>query len=125
MFNKDYIMREIENLSGFLTQLIFNKRNAINEVIDEKGHFSESGFLFYRLMKKVHEGKINEAEDELFKKVDNNPTAEYLKAAIDFYSALDELSDEKLIECGFPREEILEGLKSIRKIYGVLESDHG
>jgi len=117
VFNNDYIMRAIEDLSYMLAKVIFNKDVTANEIIDEQGNFSESNFLYHQLLKKVDEGKINEAENLLFESVGNNPSPEYLKVAIDFYTGLEKLSDAYLISCEFPREEILDGLNSINAIY--------
>lgn len=122
MFNNDYIMRAIEDLSYMLAKVIFNKDVTANEIIDEQGNFSESNFLYHQLLKKVDEGKINEAENLLFESIENNPSSEYLKVAIDFYVGLEKLSDETLNSNSFPREEILEGLLCINRIYKVNES---
>ncbi|MBC3887833.1 hypothetical protein GH810_05870 [Acetobacterium paludosum] len=117
MYNDDYIMRLIDELSGFLANVIFNKEVSPIQLEDDQGNFSESKFLHYQLLTMVGEGQINEAENLLFEKVQLNPTAEYLKAGIDFYSILDTLSDNTLNDCRFSRVEIGEGLSDLKKIY--------
>jgi predicted DNA-binding ArsR family transcriptional regulator len=116
MFNKDYIMREIENLSRFLATVIFQKRTSAVEIIDEQGNISESGLLYHRLKALINENKINEAENLLFAEFEQDPNEHNLEVAIQFYKTLQELSDETLENANFSREEIIEGVESIKKI---------
>lgn len=44
----------------------------------------------------------------------------FLPVALDFYTCLDNLSDETLNNAGFPRAEIVEGLGEIKKIYEAM-----
>ncbi len=62
--------------------------------------------------------KLNEAEDNLFEKVNNNDLI-YMKVAIDFYDRLNKLSDEELEKANFTREEIKLGIEDILKLYNV------
>jgi len=117
VFNNDYIMRAIEDLSYMLAKVMFNNDVTANEIIDEQGNFSESNFLYHQLLEMVGKGKINEDENLHFERIDLNPSPEYLKVALDFYSNLENLSDAYLNSCRFPREEILDGLNSINLTY--------
>ncbi|OQB24501.1 MAG: hypothetical protein BWY11_01121 [Firmicutes bacterium ADurb.Bin182] len=117
MFNKDYILREIENLSRFLGTVIFQKRTSAVEIVDEQGNISESGLLYHRLKTLIRQNKINEAENLLFTEFEQDPNEHNLEAAIQFYSELQELSDDALKNVNFSREEIIEGIESIRKIF--------
>jgi len=121
VFNNDYFMREMEKISLFLANALSQKDIAIIDIIDEQGNILEENLLRYELSKMVQEHRINDAENYLFDKMEGNPTPEYLKIAIDFYSKLEKLSDSYLVECGFEREEILDGLKAINKIYKMNE----
>lgn len=68
----------------------------------------------------IGEGRLNEAENLLFEKIEAQPNPAYLQVAIDFYTSLDNLSDETLNNAGFPRDEIVEGLGDIKKIYEAI-----
>lgn len=116
MYNNDYIMRMIEDLSAFLANVIFQKDVAAIDIFDEQGNFSQSNYLHVQLLNMIGEGRINEAENLLFEKIAANPTEAYLKVGIDFYQNLERLSDATLNNCGFSRDEIVEGLNDLKKI---------
>ncbi|UNC92160.1 DUF6483 family protein [Candidatus Contubernalis alkaliaceticus] len=116
MFNNDYIMREIENLSKAAVR--FFKKDIITiEIFDEQENISDSGFLYYRLKKLIQDRKINEAEDLLFEEVERNRSKEHLKVAIAFFKDLNELTDETLLNCDYSRNEIYEGIQAVQKYY--------
>ncbi|NLI60004.1 MAG: hypothetical protein GX375_01070 [Clostridiales bacterium] len=62
--------------------------------------------------------KINEAENLLFERMDSSDI-KVLSIELDFYSRLNELSDEKLEEGAFSREEIKEGLGDLLEVFGI------
>lgn len=116
MYNNDYIMRMIEDLSAFLANVIFQKDVAAIDIFDEQGNFSQSNFLHVQLLNMIGEGRINEAENLLFEKIAANLTEAYLKIGIDFYQNLERLSDATLNNCGFSQDEIVEGLNDLKRI---------
>ncbi len=120
MYNNDYIMRMIEDLSAFLANVVFHKDAAAIEIFDEQGNISESNLLHVQMLVMIGEGRLNEAENLLFEKIEAHPNPAYLQVALDFYTNLDNLSDETLNNAGFPRVEIVEGLGDIKKIYQAM-----
>ena len=117
MFLNDYILREIENLSRLVANVFFHKESGTLEILDEQGHISESGLLYCRLKALLQDGKINEAENLLFKEVEQNVTADNMMVAARFYNDLQQLDDSSLLDCDFSRQEIVDGIKAIRKIF--------
>ncbi len=117
MFENDYILREIHNLTRILGEVFFQKEFPTEEIIDEAGTLSESGFLRYRLKALLYEKKINEAENLLFETLTQSPTAENLQTALIFYKDLQAMSDGALAECNFSKEEIAAGLRDVRRLY--------
>lgn len=115
MYQSDYIMREIENLSRFVRAL-FQKESTF-DIVDEHGRISESGMLYHDLKSLVSENRINDAEDLLFEKFEQNPDEQYLEVAIQFYTNLQNLSDETLEKAAFPRKEIGQGLETIKRMF--------
>lgn len=113
----DFIEREIQGLSRFLAKILMQKDIASGELIDENGNVASEKFLKYKLFKLVSDKKINEAENLLFKWIGENPKPEYLSVAVEFYEKLNHLSDDALSESNFSREEITEGLSSVKKTY--------
>ena len=119
MFQNDYILRQIENLSKAVADVFFHKASDSGtlEILDEHGRISESGLLYHRLKMLLQNKKINEAENLLFKEVEQNSTAENMVVAAQFYKDLQQLDDRSLLDCDFSRQEILDGIQAIRKIY--------
>ena len=122
MFQNDYFMRQIEMLGRFLEKLIFNKETTVYEVIiDEEGNITPAGLLYLELNTMIKEGRINEAENLLFDRIEATYDNEYLEIAIDFYSQVNNLTDEFLEEHDFSREEAMEGLSKVKQLYGIEE----
>ena len=122
MFQNDYFMRQIEMLGRFLAKLIFKKETTVYEVIiDEEGNITPAGLLYLELNTMIKEGRINEAENLLFDRIEATYDNEYLEIAIDFYSQVNNLTDEFLEEHDFSREEAMEGLTKVKQLYGIEE----
>lgn len=119
IFNNDYIMRQIEEMTRAIARVIFNKETDNDEIFDEYGTISEENFMFYMLNNMLGEKKINEAENIIFEMIEENKSRENLKNALWFYNKLQKLSDDELYENDFSREEIAEGLGAIKKIYDL------
>lgn len=122
MFQNDYILREIENLSRFLARTIFHKEAAL-ELIDEQGYITEGGALYQRLRALLEENKICEAEDLLFNEFEQLPQQQRMEVALQFYQDVQMLSDEQLESANFSRQEILDGLEAVHRAYGVNTED--
>ncbi len=115
----DYILREIEALTRFLANTLFQKQTESPAIFDQQGNLSHQTFLLHRLHLLVQDGKVNQAENLLFDTIQENPSSEYLKAAIDFYDMLSHMSDQQLEACDFSRQEIAEGLCEIKAMFQV------
>ncbi|MEE0733361.1 MAG: DUF6483 family protein [Acutalibacteraceae bacterium] len=122
MFQNDWMMRQVEELGRFLAKLFFHKETTIYEVItDENGNITDEGLLYLELKTLLRQGKLNQAENLLFERIGHGENLEYLEIAIDFYSQLNDLTDEYLEEHGFSREEVKEGLMEVRTLYGIAD----
>lgn len=117
MYNNDYIMRMIEDMSAFLANVVFHKNAAAIEIFDEQGNLSASGLLQLQLLALIGEGRLNDAENLLFEKIAARPDPAYLPVARYFYTQLETLNDEALTEAGFSRDEIREGCEDIERLY--------
>ncbi len=116
MFEQDYIMRLIREMVRALIKLLFN----IDTPSPTADMFEdiEMKKTAERLQGMADAGKINEAEQELFDMVDEN-NKKTLGVALVFYSYLNEKDDSFLIENGFSREEIKQGIEDIVSAYGM------
>ena len=102
----DYLMRQIEEMARLCSQVLFAKHTEPLPVFDEQGNVTENGVLYGRLRMLCSAGRVNEAENLLFERIGHGENLEYLEIAIDFYSQLNDLTDEYLEEHGFSREEV-------------------
>lgn len=132
MFKNDYIMREIENLSKFLATVLFHKKFDPVEMLGQQGfnsndptakrvYTSLEGEFLNRLLKMVENGEINDAEDKLFERVEEEKSEPMLAVALEFYNCLSLLPKERLESCDYSHEEIAEGLNAIKDIYIITE----
>lgn len=117
MFENDYMMRQIEDCAKALGKVLFEKQSGADNLFNEEGVLSETSFLSYRLNRLIEDGKINEAENILFDTIEEDPKPDLLRVALDFYNTLEKRSDTELAACDFSRQEILDGLQSVQKIY--------
>jgi uncharacterized protein DUF6483 len=117
MFEQDYVMRIIQSLVKFLAKTFLDKDAILYELPSEK-NYTQTDYLHKQLLSLITQGKINEAENLLFEKLDSK-NKRYMELALDFYQRLNDLDDEFLEEHNFPRDEIEQGLKDIVKEFGI------
>lgn len=116
MFEQDYIMRLIREMVRALLKLMFHidTQTPTAEMFEDV----EMKKTAEHLQRLVDDGKINEAEQKLFDMVDRN-SRNILGVALVFYSYLNDKDDGWLMENGFSREEIKQGIEDIVSAYGI------
>lgn len=117
MYKSDWMLRQIEGFTYFLSKMLFNKDRPSYE-IREDAERNDADLLYYKLMDMIEDLKYAEAENLLFDsmKVED---PRYLEVAIAFYDKLNKFDDTMLEAGGFSRDEIEEGLKDAAAFYGV------
>lgn len=115
MFQNDYIMREIGQLTRMMGMLLLGRQVEAEDFIGEQGLLSDDALILQTLLNMVAKGDINGAENLLFEYIDEEPRQALLDVAIRFYSNLNRLTDERLEACDYSREEIAEGLRAVEK----------
>ncbi len=118
IYQKDYILREIESLIHVITD-VFLGEETIEYLPTGKQEDKEVDHLYFEMQKLLKEEKINEAENELFDKISISHRG-YLKIAIHFYQQINQLSDEALAKQNFSREEIEQGIKEVMNLFGIV-----
>lgn len=116
MFEQDYIMRLIREMVRALLKLLFHidTQSPTADMFEDVEMKKQAEYL----QRLVDDGKINEAEQELFDMVDRN-NRNILGVALVFYSYLNDKEDGWLTENGFSREEIKQGIEDIVSAYGI------
>lgn len=114
---KDYILRMIKDLTKSISYIILGK-SEIEYDLPKENEYSRSDYLYIKIVELANCGKINEAEDMLFREIDTSNIREF-EMAIAFYLYLNDFDDNYLEENNYSRDEISEGIKSICKEFGV------
>jgi hypothetical protein len=116
VFEQDYIMRLIKEMVRAILKLLFNidTDSPTLELLED----SEEKAALDTLLDMVDDGKINEAENEIYKMTENL-NQNNLEVALLFYSYLNDKSDEFLEDNNFSRDEVKEGLETIVSRYGL------
>lgn len=117
-FQKDYLMRQIEDMVRFIAKVLFGKDLFKYEIIDE-ANLTQTDMLYAKLTALVSQRKLCEAEDLLYESIESG-NADHARIALDFYDTINALSDDELESSNFSREEIKDGLKQITAILGVV-----
>ncbi|MCL2461568.1 MAG: DUF6483 family protein [Defluviitaleaceae bacterium] len=121
MFENDWIQRQIEVITRSLAMAIFHKdlpvtiaeESVFNENMAVSGDnmiVPEEDMLIYMLLKYTNERKLNEAENYLFKALEDEPSENMVMIGLGFYDNLQSFSDDELAACDFSREEIERGI---------------
>ena len=116
---QDWLMRQIEMMIAAVAQLLLGKDGKGYKLYEEL----KSDELAQELKDLLTEGRLGEAEDLLFLRLDEMDDAadqSILAAAIDFYRQANQLSDQELENQGFTRSELLEGLNEVIERYGLV-----
>jgi ribosome assembly protein YihI (activator of Der GTPase) len=116
VFEQDYVMRLIKEMVRAILKLLFNidTDSPTSELLED----SEKKATLDTLLDMIDDGKVNEAENEIYE-LTENLDQNYLKVALLFYSYLNDKSDEFLEDNNFSRDEVKEGLETIVSRYGL------
>ncbi len=115
-FEKDYIMRLVREMVRMLLKLLFDidTSRSMEDVIKE----AEEKQLLESLLIMIDDGKINEAENELYE-ITLDGDRIHLKTALIFYYRLATKSEDFLLSHGYTQEEVKEGVEGLIDRYGV------
>lgn len=108
---KDYIMRAIKEMVRVLFSMLFGKKFVSVEQTDEN-KYEVSGKKLTAFKEMVDQGLINEAENILLDGIDYTQVNEVAAAAL-FYQYLGEKEDDFLLQHGYSREEVLDGIRQL------------
>lgn len=137
-YENDFIMRQVRDMVRMLAKVLFGKNTATyeyhedflneNSLDDEENKCTlndenrikvlRSDRLYSQLITLVNAGKINEAENLLSDKLDEDENG-FFEAALGFYEYLNTLSDEFLEEHDYSREEVKDGAQDLADRKGL------
>lgn len=118
MYHQDWLIRQIQIITKYVFSLLTGKELSSDIRLEQKQQTrGDANTLSYRLNELVRAGELCGAEDLLFAAAEERDP-EALTAGLKFYNTLNELPDETLERCNFPRPEILSGLKELCECFG-------
>jgi len=115
MFEQDYIIRMIKEMVRVILKLLFNI--DLDSPTTELFKNEQKQSLLNNLLNRLDKGDINNAENELFSIIENREKEDF-EIAILFYSYLNDMDEDFLLEHDFSREEVKSGLQAILSKYG-------
>lgn len=118
MYHQDWLMRQIETFSRFAFSVLLGKElGSTIRLTEEEPTAGDTGPLAAQLAALVRAEQFCAAEDLLYEAVAKGD-GEAMTVGLRFYRELNELPDETLERGGFPRDEILSGLRELCSAYG-------
>lgn len=113
-YQDDWLMRQIEDMTGFIAKLLFGK-DRIEYIAGSEQTTPETDMLYARIKELIKQKKLCEAENLLYEATETGNIV-FLNLAADFYKTLNSFSDKELEESSFSRQEIEDGLKHITNL---------
>ena len=114
-------MRMIREMIRLIAKVFFNKEYLSYE-LPKNEEYKKTDYIYKDIMNLLDQGKINEAENLLFDRMDTSDKR-YMELALDFYERINSFHDKFLEDHNFSREEIKEGLLGLAKEFGLPLSD--
>lgn len=117
-YHQDWFMRQIEALVSMVSRMLFQKDTVtVSQFAQYPGVTDTETELLDRLLELVRRGDICEAENRLYAEISPDRPGVFPLAVL-FYHELNQLSDTELEAENFSREEVLDGLTEVCRIYG-------
>ena len=114
----DHMIRNIQDVGRLIAKLLLHEQQPNYKLPEKEADYTEADRLFATIMKLAEEGKINEAENELYMGMVEDDV-DYLELALTFYLYLNDMDGDFLDDNGYSREEVLEGMKDLASDWGV------
>lgn len=107
MFENDFIMRQIKELTAVIAKILFGAKSESMSLMLQQRERQKVEFLVDR----VKNGEIQDAVDEINSLADTN-TKENLLIGLEFYSQLSDMDDDFFAEKGY---NLVKARKSFEK----------
>ena len=114
MFEQDYIMRQIKEITAVIAKVMFNAKVEQSFYMLQEAERQKT----YTLIEKLRNGEIKEAVDEMDRLSDNN-TKENLMIGLAFYDELSDTDDFTLTESGYSWLQAREAFERFAEKYGM------
>ncbi len=112
--SQDWFMRQLMILTDGIRGT--REKGAKIEIPEPTNAIANDNVLPEILKGMVANGQIDEAENLLFRCVENYPLVENFHIGLDFYKTLAALSSEDLTNAGWSKDEIMEGISDLYQL---------
>ena len=111
LFQNDWVMRQIEMMTGFVAHLVFHKTDAdfhyeVTGDPSDSRSLTPEDMLYFQLLTLIREGRLCQAEDLLYDRMVYSD--KYTELVMDFFTRLNAMTDEQLESGGLTRQEVFE-----------------
>ena len=114
MFENDYIMRQIKELTAVIAKILFGAKSESMSLMLQQRERQKVEFL----VEKMKNGEIQDAVDEINRLADNN-TKENLLIGLEFYSQLGDMGDDFFAEKGYNLVKARESFEIFAEKFGL------
>jgi hypothetical protein len=115
MPSNDYILRMAESIGDMSSKLLNLKDTRKTEVVQLEA-LNDSNILKTVIKGLIKSKKLNEAENLLYKALDSSYSRELIDMGLWMYEEFDKIPDEELSLNNFSKEEIIQGIRDLRKV---------
>ena len=114
MFEQDYIMRQIKEITAVMAKVLFNAKvedsfEMLQEVERQK---------VFSLVEMTRNGKLKDAVEEIDRLSDSN-TKENLMIGLSFYGQLNDINEDVFIENGYNSARLRRDFRKFVNKYGL------
>ncbi|WP_295085635.1 DUF6483 family protein [Ruminococcus sp.] len=114
MFENDYIMRQIKELTAVIAKILFGAKSESMSLMLQQRERQKVEFLVDRMKN----GEIQDAVDEINSLADTN-TKENLLIGLEFYSQLSDMDDDFFAEKGYNLAKARESFEKFVEKFGL------
>jgi hypothetical protein len=115
MFEQDYIMRQIKEITAVIAKVLFGAKNVESSFYMLEETERQKAFT---LIEKMRSGQIKEAVDDVNRLADSN-TKENLMIGLEFYSQLSNMEDDFFDEKGYSLVKARKAFEEFAEKYGL------
>ncbi|MBR6968296.1 MAG: hypothetical protein IKH78_07140 [Ruminococcus sp.] len=115
MFEQDYIMRQIKEITAVIAKVLFGAKNVESSFYMLEEAERQKAFT---LIEKMRSGQIKEAVDDVNRLADSN-TKENLMIGLEFYSRLSNMEDGFFAEKGYSLVKARKAFEEFAEKYGL------
>ena len=114
MFEQDYIMRQIKEMTAVIARVFFGRKTYKSFPMLEEAERQKA----FALIEQIQNGEPKKAVEELDRLTDNN-TKENMMIGLEFYAQLSDMDEEYFIKSGYSFGNLRDDFENFTKKFGM------